>query len=67
MRKQLQIRGAYMSSRSTPGMLIRLIESGMLNLDQLDVKTFPLEEITEIVQQARKASALQFVALLPNK
>ena len=67
MRKNLQIRGAYVSSRSTPRTLMQLVESKLLNLHQLDVKAFPLQDITEGIRQARMASALQFVVLEPNK
>ena len=65
-RRELEIRGSYMSSRETPGMLIRLVESGLLKLNQLNVKTFPLEKVTECVEFARKCSALQFSVLEPN-
>ena len=52
-----------MSSRETPSVLIRLMESGLLDMNQLDVKTFPLEEVTRCVEFARKCSALQFSVL----
>ena len=55
-----------MSSRETPGVLIRLIESGVLSLDHLDVKAFPLGEVSQCVEFARKCSALQFTVLEPN-
>ena len=67
MRKQLQIRGAFMWERSHPGLLIRMIESGLLKLGDLDVATYPLAQITECIQQARKRSALQFAVLEPAK
>ncbi|KAA6416415.1 MAG: hypothetical protein FRX49_13617 [Trebouxia sp. A1-2] len=67
VRKNLEIRGAYMSSRSTPQTLVQLVESKVLNFDQLEVKGFPLDTITECVKQARMASALQFMVLEPNK
>ena len=67
MRRELQVRGAYMSSRSTPGRLIQLIESGLLKLEQLDLTTFPLEKVSEAVQFARKASTLQFAVVEPHK
>ena len=60
------MRGSYMSSRETPGVLIRLVESGLLKLDQLDVKAFSLEEVSQCVEHARKCSALQFSVLKPN-
>ena len=55
-----------MSSRETPSVLIRLMESGLLDMNQLDVKTFPLEEVTRCVEFAHKCSALQFSILEPS-
>ena len=66
MRRELEIRGSYMSSRATPGTLIRLVESKVLNLGLLDIKTCPLAEITKCIDEARKCSALQFSVLLPS-
>lgn len=65
-RRELELRGSYMSSRETPGVLIRMIESGLLKLDQLDVKTFPLDEVSQCVEFARTCSALQFSVLESN-
>ena len=65
-RRELEIRGSYMSSRETPSVLIRLMESGLLDMNQLDVKTFPLEEVTRCVEFAHKCSALQFSILEPS-
>ena len=67
MMRELQVRGAFMSSRSTPGRLIQLIESRLLKLEQLDVTTFPLEKASDAIQFARKASTLQFAVVEPNR
>ena len=60
------MRGSYMSSRETPGVLIGLMESGLLDLNKLDIKTFPLKGVTQCVEFARRCSALQFSVLEPN-
>ncbi len=67
MRRELQIRGAFMWERSAPGMLIRMVEGGLLKLGDLDLATYPLAQITQCIEQARKCSALQFAVLEPGK
>ena len=65
-RRELEIRGSYMSSRTAPRALMCLVESGLLKAEQLDVKTFRLTEITQAIEHARKYSALQFSVVAPN-
>lgn len=45
---------------------MKLAEANLLKLDHATVKTFPLQDISECVKQARLASALQFMVLEPN-
>ena len=63
--RELQIRGAFMADRSAPGILIRLVEAGLLDLGRLDVEAFPLARINECVRRAAQRSALQFAVLEP--
>ena len=40
-RRELEVRGSYMCERGAYKTLIRLAESGLLQLEQLDIKKFP--------------------------
>ena len=66
MRFNLQIRDAYVCSRTAPGTLIRMVESGVLRLDRLQVQTFGLADITDASEAANKGSVYQFAVLEPN-
>ena len=66
-RRELEVCGSYMSDRSTPRTLIRMMECKLLRMQDLNLKVFPLSDIKECVDHARKCSALQFSILEPNE
>ena len=66
-RRELEVRGSYMSDRATPRTLMRMMECKLLRMQNLNLKTFPLADIKESVVHARKCSALQFSILKPNE
>ena len=65
-RRELELRGSYMCDRGAYKTLIRLAESGLLQLEQLDIKTFPLADVTDCIMYARKCSAMQFSIVEPS-
>ena len=62
----LEVRGSYMCDRGAYKTLIRLVESGLLQLERLDIKTFRLVDVIECIMYARKLSSMQFSVVEPS-
>ncbi len=52
MHNSIVIRGQYMYPRHAPSLLAGLIRAGLLSLDVLSPRTFPLEEVNSAIQYA---------------
>ena len=67
MRKQLQIRGSWMFHQDDFGGLIRLVTSGVVDLNKIRVHPFPLDQVNSAVSKASTVKGLNWVILEPNK
>ena len=65
MARDITIIGAFMYPRDTFRKLGMLVESGALDLDCVEVNTFPLEEINKAMQRATEIRGLGHVVLTP--
>ena len=67
MHNSIVIRGQYMYPRYAPSLLAGLIRAGLLSLDVLSTRTFPLEEVNSAIQYAHdyNRGAFQLTALIP--
>ncbi len=63
--KELTIVGSYMYDADCPSRLVRMIESGVLDLDQIDTHVFPLEDINTAIDQAPQCKGLSSVVIQP--
>ncbi len=61
--KRLTIRGNFMFPRTAPAEVMRLIAAGLIPLETIVVKAFPLEQVNEAIQQAAQAKALELFAI----
>ncbi len=52
MRNSVTVRGQWMYPREALGRMVRLVQAGLLNLKQFEVKTFPLDAANEAVEYA---------------
>jgi len=52
MRNSITVRGQYMYPREAPARLMALIRAGLLSLDDLQVTSFPLEQVNKAVDYA---------------
>ncbi len=67
MRKQLEIRGSWMFNQDDFGGLIRLVTSGVVDLNKIKVHPFPLDQVNAAVSKASTLKGLDWVVLEPNK
>ena len=67
MRKQLEIRGSWMFSQDVVGDLIRLVASGVVDLNKIKVHPFPLDQVNAAISKASNLKGLDWVILEPNK
>ncbi|UJR07391.1 hypothetical protein I4U23_011677 [Adineta vaga] len=67
MHKQLDIRGSWMFSQEMFGNLIRLVTSGVVDLNKIKVHTFPLDQVNEAISKASTLKGLDWVIVEPNK
>ncbi len=66
MHNNIMIRGQYMYPRHAPSLLAGLIRAGLLRLDALSTRVFPLEEVNSAVQYAHDhVGAFQLTVLTP--
>ncbi len=66
MHNSIVIRGQYMYPRHAPFLLAGLIRAGLLSLDVLSTRTFPLEEVNSAVRYAHDhGKAFQLTVLTP--
>lgn len=67
MEKQLEIRGSWMFNQDDFGGLIRLVTSGVVDLNKIKVYPFPLDQVNAAIAQASTFKGLNWVILEPNK
>ena len=67
MRKQLDIRGSWMFSQDAFGDLIRLVASGVVDFNKINVHPFPLHQVNLAISKASTLKGLDWVILEPNK
>lgn len=66
MHNNIVIRGQYMYPRHASSLLAGLIRAGLLSLNVLSTRTFPLEEVNSAIQYAHEhGGAFQLTALMP--
>ncbi len=66
MHNNITIRGQYMYPPHAPSLLAGLIRAGLLRLDALSTRAFPLEEVNSAIQYAHDhGSAFQMTVLTP--
>lgn len=63
--KELNIRGSFMYPQSAPSDIVRMIESGLLNLKVFEPKAYRLDQINEAIAEASHSRGLQYVVLQP--
>ena len=66
-RKEIEIRGSFMSSRQAPAALIAMAQSGVLDLQRIQVDTFRLTDIHKAIKVAETMSPLKLCAVEPVK
>ncbi len=65
--KNLAVHGSFWFPRSTPSLLVRLIESGQLPVDRIESKVYALAEIeAALAAAAGRLSAFQQVVVKPD-
>lgn len=64
MHRRITIRGSWMASNRTAYSVWRQVQSGLLDLDALDVRTAGLDDPDEVLTQAEVTSGLAYVALV---
>jgi hypothetical protein len=68
MRKDLKLHGKWMYSREDTGLLVKMIEIGILGLEEKDgisvVGSYPLDKWQEAFDMAAKNSAMGQIVLL---
>ena len=67
MRKGLEIRGSWMFSQDAFGDLIRLVASGVVDLNKIKVHCFPLDQVNAAISKASTLKGLDWVIVEPNK
>lgn len=63
MLRNIDIRGAFMFPRHTLARLAALVQSGLLDLEKLDLWDFPLNRFEDAIEQATKIRGLQYCVL----
>jgi len=61
--KELQIMGTWLANATFPG-VVRLLESGLLNLKPLITHTFPLEEIHKGIDLLARGEGVEILITL---
>lgn len=67
MLKRLEIRGSWMFSQDDFGDLIRLVASGVVDFNKINVHSFPLDQVNAAISKASTVKGLDWVILEPNK
>jgi alcohol dehydrogenase len=67
MHKWLEIRGSWMCSLDAFGGLIRLVASGVVDLNKIKVHPFPLDQVNAAISKASTLKGLDWVIVEPNK
>lgn len=65
MLNELTIKGVMMYPRCAPAELLDMVMAGLLPLDKLQVRTFPLEEIAAALDHAERSGGLSYAMLTP--
>ena len=63
MTKRLVIKGNFMYPSYAPANIVKMIQSGMINLDMIDVEIFQLQNIQEAVKSASTKKAFSYAAI----
>lgn len=63
MRRNIDIRGAFMYPRQTQARLADLVAAGLLDLDAVELWDFPLARYDEAIEQATQIRGLQYCVL----
>ncbi len=63
--RELKIVGSYMYDTDCPLQLVRMIESGVLDLSLIDTHAYPLEKINDAISQAPHCKGLSSVVIQP--
>ncbi len=65
MLSELTITGAFMYPRHAPSDLLRMIAAGTLDLNSIQIHSFPLDSINEAVDKAAKLRGLNLCVVVP--
>lgn len=65
LRKELSIVGSYMYGPDVPAALVRLIETGVLDLSAFDIHAYPLDDINTAIAHAPDCKGLSAVVVQP--
>lgn len=65
MQSELTIRGAFMYPRQAPSELIDMVAAGTLDLSQLQIFSYPLDQIQEAIEKASTVRGLEYVVVVP--
>jgi alcohol dehydrogenase len=65
MLSELTIKGAFMYPRHAPSELLQMIAAGTLDLKPIQIHSFPLDSISDAVDQAAKLKGLDFCVVVP--
>ncbi len=65
MLNEIAIKGAVVYPRAAPAALLNLSRAGRLPLSQVQVRTFPLEEIDAALDQAERSRGLSYSMWTP--
>ncbi|OOM78091.1 zinc-binding dehydrogenase [Clostridium sp. BL-8] len=63
--KELNIKGSFMYPNSAPAEVIKLIQSGALNLKAFHPKVYPLNQVNEAIADAPLSRGLEYTILQP--
>ncbi len=66
MRNELTLRGNFMYPRHAIASLVRLAEAGLLDLQKVETRTFPLEQFAAACDFAEQATGLESAMVCPT-
>jgi alcohol dehydrogenase len=65
MLNEISIRGCMMYPRSAPAELLDMIRAGLLPIEKVQVRTFPLEQVDAALEHAERIRGLSYSILTP--
>ncbi|MBV8887150.1 MAG: zinc-binding dehydrogenase [Chroococcidiopsidaceae cyanobacterium CP_BM_RX_35] len=65
MMSEFTIRGAFMYPRQAPSELIEMVAAGTLDLSQLQIFSYRLDQIQEAIERASTVRGLEYVVAVP--